>query len=115
VPLEGKGIQNLPCDLKLGNKSKTERTSGTRTTKHNCNQMYIAEDNLTLQKLYSRQLNKKSVPHTIFDNGQFLYDSMLELQCDSCEIIFIFTDLKMPQMDGDELATRLRLLKDKRF
>lgn len=43
-----------------------------------------------------------------------MLDNITRTSCDKCETIFVMTDLNMPYMDGLELATNLRQIKNKK-
>lgn len=80
---------------------------------HICNSILMAEDNLSIMRLYKRNLKKMQVPLHDFSNGQECYEFITKsgiLECKMCNKILIFSDLHMPFMNGIELAKKVRML-----
>jgi len=75
----------------------------------------LAEDNPNILNKYEKYFKKKNVPYYSFLNGLLCLNKLKEHKCNKCKKIFVITDLRMPHMDGAELATELKKLnfKDK--
>ncbi|HSG03153.1 MAG TPA: hybrid sensor histidine kinase/response regulator [Marinobacterium sp.] len=63
----------------------------------------FAEDDLTIRLLTERILRSKGAIVSSFENGKLALDAFLHNQFD-----LIFTDLMMPEMNGEELTTAIR-------
>ena len=71
-------------------------------------EILIAEDNLTIQRLFLQQLKLLGLRANFVENGVKAWDRMQKKKYD-----FLFTDIDMPLMDGFELVHLIRQAEQK--
>eukprot|EP00801_Mesodinium_rubrum_P001936 Mrub_01936.p1 GENE.Mrub_01936~~Mrub_01936.p1 ORF type:complete len:605 (+),score=54.78 Mrub_01936:159-1817(+) len=91
--------------------SMTSHSINSEETDHICDAVYLAEDNPNILSKYEKFFDKKKIPYYSFLNGKLCLDKLKKHNCQKCKKICVFTDLRMPNMDGFELCQELRKIK----
>lgn len=98
----GKGVGNKKLDTDFVSSDNINHTiKGTR--------ILLAEDNLVNQKVMQRFLEKWAINVTIVNNGK---EAVEHIEKENYDLVLM--DLQMPEMDGYEAATKIRLMHDSR-